>query len=80
MQGLLTAVFWLSGTALYVLGCLFGLHMWDLGGLIAFAVIPPLELLLPFIAWFVTGVFPGLIFAIWVVQVVAMLGMAAAEQ
>lgn len=48
-------------------------------GLVAFAVIPPLELLLPFIVWFVTGAFPSLIFALWVVQLVALLGMAASE-
>jgi hypothetical protein len=59
---------------------LFGLQMWGLVGLLAFAVIPPLELLLPFIVWFVTGVFPGFLFALWVVQFVAMLGMGAAAQ
>lgn len=65
------AVFWITGIILYVIAVLFGLSTWGLLGLIAFAVIPPLELLLPFIMWFTTGNFPVLVFGLWAVQAFA---------
>jgi hypothetical protein len=79
MYRLLMVVFWLTGIALYVFGVLFGLQMWDLPGLIAFAVVPPLELLLPFIVWFTTGLFPVLLFGLWAVQMVVFGLMAASK-
>jgi hypothetical protein len=79
MRTLALAVFWVTGTLLYLAGLLFGLQVWGLAGLIAFAAIPPLEFALPFVAWVVTGVFPVVLFGLWAAQIIAVLIWVARE-
>jgi hypothetical protein len=80
LSKLVMGVFWVTGVLMWLLSMYFGLIFWDLPGLIAFAVIPPLELVLPFVVWFKLGFFPAVLFILWGVQIIAFLGMAATHK
>lgn len=60
-----TILFWLGYISCFVMVWVQVIHWWGWNAIWAFFLSPILAFLIPFIAWFIEGTFPVLLFAGW---------------
>ena len=73
-------LFYGMGLILLVFSLMFYYALWGVGGLVGAFILFPLVEIYPIVVWIMTGIFPGLLFAIWGVGIVGGILMGVASK